>query len=59
MERSINTGVGNTIGDGKSSPHQSENTLKKSNLNVSTQYDILVFTHKYRKHKKYAAEETK
>lgn len=34
LERSINNGAGNLlISTGKSSPHQSENTLKKSNLN--------------------------
>lgn len=38
LDRSINSGAGGIIGGssgGKSSPHQSENTLKKSNLNVS------------------------
>lgn len=39
LERSVSGGgggsVGNIISGGKSSPHQSDNTLKKSNLNVS------------------------
>lgn len=34
LERSLNNGAGNIMNNtGKSSPHQSENTLKKSNLN--------------------------
>lgn len=35
MDRSLSGGDGGIIVGGKSSPHQSDNTLKKSNLNVS------------------------